>query len=144
MKTTNGRGRQRQLTVHFTTYTDTLKVRRIDEGLDTFRANFYMRANVLWQIALTIDLEIVCPAELPTQTTEVMPVKNDSPPSKGPSPSHKNARPQENAVRNPASTLTRKSLGGQYAGVFCDTRRRSKAYIPITSQPNKSREDALE
>jgi len=66
---------------------------------------------------------MVCPAEFPTQTMADTPAKKDSPPSNGPNPSHRKASPKESAVRSPASTFTRKSLGGQYAGIFCRAER---------------------
>lgn len=61
---------------------------------------------------------MVCPAELPTQTIAVTPAKKESPPSNGPNSSQRNVSARDNAVRSPDSTLRRKSLGGQYAGVF--------------------------
>lgn len=77
---------------------------------------------------------MVCPAELPTQTIAVTPAKNDSPPWKGPKRSHRNVSPSESAVRSPASTLTRKSLGGQYAGVFCRSHARASGFCEDTQQ----------
>lgn len=62
---------------------------------------------------------MVSPAEFPTHTMAVTPTKNDSPPWNGPKRSHRKASPSASAVRSPASTLTRKSLGGLYAGIFC-------------------------
>ena len=62
---------------------------------------------------------MVCPAEFPTQTMAVTPAKKDSPPWNGPNRSHRSVSPSDSAVRSPASTLTRKSLGGLYAGIFC-------------------------